>query len=45
VPAGDGAVEDLAIVSGHLYLYRLRSRDGLGRLSRDEPEIGPVTVP
>jgi hypothetical protein len=44
-PATAGYVDDVAVESGHSYRYRLRARDARGRVSEDEPLLGPVAVP
>ena len=45
IPAGSTPLQDPGAASGHTYLYRLRARNAAGRLSEDEPAIGPVSIP
>ena len=44
-PMSRGYLDDPDAVSGETYLYRLRARSGAGRISRNEPILGPVSVP
>jgi hypothetical protein len=43
--ASAGQVDDPHAISGATYQYRLKARNGAGRLSHDEPVIGPLHIP
>ena len=44
-PATVGTIDDGRAASGATYTYRLRARRADGRLSENEPVVGPVIVP
>jgi len=44
-PAASGSVRDAAVQSGSTYVYRLHVRAPSGRISENEPLIGPLSIP
>lgn len=44
-PAAAGEIDDVRVLGGSTYQYKLRARNKAGRLSDNEPVIGPISIP
>jgi len=44
-PAIAGQIDDVRLLGGSTYQYKLRARNKAGRLSDNEPVIGPISIP